>query len=244
MKKILAAALVLASAVCRGADEGRVRGIQPQGLRYAEADRPFLPKKAPEARVAVDVRVLPGKNMPFVKAVVDGRECSLLFDTGATHTTFDTGFLKRELPGAKLENVVLSGTTNVEGAPKLFRVGTLKIGGAEFGGFDAMALDIAHLTSGIGAKVDGVLGMNVIGRVPVLVSLGSGTAVFVPGADDMGGFGAGISRIASQPFTVALAPTYRGKRFGVIVDSASSLTFLNRALGWPSSESRADMSEK
>ena len=27
----------------------------------------------------------------------------------------------------------------------------------------------------------------------------------------------------------------------MIVDSASSLTFLNRALGWPSSESRADI---
>ena len=209
--------------------------VESRGVRVKPFDVPFVPATAPKARASAKLDVLKGRNMPFVAATLEGRKCNLLFDTGATHTTFDIGFVRRELPEAKLEAVVLAGATNVEGAPRIFRVGSMKLGDAEFGGFSAMALDISHLVPGIGAKVDGIVGMNVIGRVPSLVSLGSGEVVFAPGQDDLAGFGKGIARSVDDPFSVAVAPSYGGKRFALIVDSASSLTFLGRSLGWPSS---------
>ncbi len=206
-----------------------------------DADRPFIPKTAPAARAAAKLSVLPRKNMPFVSAEIDGRKCSLLFDTGATHTTFDIGFVRRELPDAKLGEVMLAGTTNVEGAPRIFHARSLRMGDAEFGEFEAMALDISHLMPGIGVKVDGIVGMNVIGRVPALVSLGTGKVVFNPAREERAAFGRGIARVKGHPFSVALLPTFGGRRFPLIVDSASTLTFLGKSLGWPSAERKVEI---
>ena len=74
---------------------------------------PFLPETAPTNDTPVAVRVL-GNNMPIVRGEVDGKPCTLLFDTGATHTTLDKGFVERELKDHKIEKVVLAGVTNVE----------------------------------------------------------------------------------------------------------------------------------
>ena len=106
---------------------------------------PFLPETAPTNDTHVAVRVL-GNNMPIVRGEVDGKPCTLLFDTGATHTTLDRGFVERELKEHKLEKVVLAGVTNVEGLPSLVHAGSFKVGVAEFGDFDVMVLDISHFS--------------------------------------------------------------------------------------------------
>ncbi len=237
-------ALVLCIVLCVTAENGTVlrnESAGTSGVRLAAADIPFVPATAPKSQVSAKLNVLERKNMPFVEATLDGRKCNLLFDTGATHTTFDVGFIRRELSDRKLDNVMLVGTSNVKGAPKVFQVSSLKIGDAEFGHFTSMALDMSHLVQGIGVKVDGIVGMNVIGRVPTFVSLGSGRVVFVPGPDVRRGFGKGILRSVENPFSVALSPSFRGKRFPIIVDSASSLTFLSKSIGWPSSKKSVDI---
>ena len=226
MKKVLSLVLALAcpGLVVAGED----------GVRFSAADRPFLPKGAPKVQAAVKLRILPGKNMAFADATLEGHACTLLFDTGATHTTFDIGFIRRELPNVKLEVVSLAGESNVEGAPKIFHARSLKLGEAEFREFDAMALDISGLTSGIGVRVDGVIGMNVIGCVPALVSFGADRVVFMPGKEECDGFGEGIARFRGDPMSVAVVPTIGDKKFGLIVDSAATFTFLDKSLGWPS----------
>jgi len=227
MKKSLAV-IILSLAVSASADT-------------SEADRPFVPEAAPKSRVVVPLSVLPRKNMPFVTGTLGGKKCNLLFDTGATHTTFDIGFVRRELPETKLGEVMLAGKTNVAGAPKIFHVSSLRLGDAEFREFEAMALDISHLMPGIGVKVDGIVGMNVIGRVPALASLGSGKAVFNPAQEETADFGKGIAREKGHPFSIALLPTFNGKQFPLIVDSAASLTFLSKSIGWPSSKESVDI---
>ena len=213
----------------------------PSEARAAAAGGKFLPAGAPTNEVRVAVRVLEN-NMPLVDCLVDGRPCTLLFDTGATHTTLGRAFVARELPDRKLEKVVLGGETNVEGAPSLFRVASLKVDAAEFSDFDMMALDLSHLPSGIGAKVDGVLGMNVIGRVPVMVSLGSREAFFLPARRRLGGFTNSVARVMSDPLSIALVATLGARRFGVIVDSGATFSFLGQDTGWPASEERAGIS--
>lgn len=207
-----------------------------------DANKPFVPISAPSSRTVVRLTVLPQKNMPFVSATLNGKKCNLLFDTGATHTTFDIGFLQRELPGIKLGEVMLAGKSNVRKAPKIFHADSLKLGNAEFAEFKAMALDISHLMSGIGVRVDGIVGMNVIGCVPTLVSLGSKKAVFNPNQSERSAFGKGIARMKERPFSVALSPSFNGKQFPLIVDSAASLTFLSKAIGWPTAKKTVELS--
>ena len=235
--KLVLPVLVMAAVSCCGAGaESSEAGGRPAALPRdpMAAHRPFMPAVAPKEPARAELRILPGKNMALVRATLEGRECTLLFDTGATHTTFDIGFLRRELPEKKLGDVMLAGTTNVEGAPKIFAVRSLKIGDASFAGFYGMALDMSHLGNGIGAKVDGILGMNVIGRVPALVSFGASKVVFAPGKDDVAGFGEGIARIAGDPFSVAMEAAKGERKFELIVDSASTFTFLGKSTGWPS----------
>ena len=211
------------------------------GVRVSPHDAPFIPKVVPGTQTVVRVSVLKGKNMPLVRAKLDGRDCTLLFDTGATHTTIDIAFVRRELPDAKLEKVALGGMTNVEGAPMLFPAASLKLGDAEFRDFDVMALDLSGLGPGIGTPVDGIVGMNVIGATPFLLSLGEGRAVFRPDETERAGFKEGIARYADDAMSVAMTPVYGGKMFGLIVDSAASLTFLDKSLGWPSTGEREEI---
>lgn len=226
MKQVLSLVLALMCFALVGAEEG--------GVRFSASDKPFIPKGVPKAQASVKLRILPGKNMAFASATLEGRECNLLFDTGATHTTFDIGFIRRELPNVKLEGVTLGGVSNVEGAPKVFHAHSFNLGDAEFREFDAMALDISGLTSGIGVKVDGVIGMNVIGCIPALVSFGARKVVFMPDKEECDGFGEGIARFRGDPMSVAMVPTIGDKKFGLIVDSAATFTFLDKSLGWPS----------
>lgn len=228
MKKI-SAAMMLILAVSASAD-------------ISDPNKPFVPAARPKSRAVAQLNVLPRTNMPFVSGELNGKKCNLLFDTGATHTTFDIGFLQRELPETKLGEVMLAGKTNVRNAPKIFHADSLKLGNAEFGEFKAMALDISHLMPGIGVKVDGIVGMNVIGCVPTLVSLGSKKAVFNPNQSEQSAFGKGIARMKERPFSVALSPSFNGKQFPLIVDSAASLTFLSKAIGWPTAKKTVELS--
>jgi len=202
---------------------------------------PFLPETAPTNDTPVAVCVL-GNNMPVVRGEVDGKPCTLLFDTGATHTTLDRGFVERELKNHKIEKVVLAGVTNVEGSPSLVHAGSFKVGAAEFRDFDVMVLDISHLHKGVGEKVDGIVGMNVVGRVTTLVSLGAGEVVFAPARARLAGFADAVDRAASDPFSIALKARYGGREIPLIVDSAASMTFLGRETGWPETDAKAEIS--
>lgn len=201
---------------------------------------PFMPLYAPtgEVRVAIDVR--PGNNMPVVKCAIEGRPLTMLFDTGATHTTLDEGFVRRELPDRTLEKVMLAGITNVEQAPSLFHADSFKVGDAEFSDFSVMVLPLGHLESSVGVKVDGIIGMNVIGRVWTLVSFGAGEAYFMPArarvvGEGSLGFSKQAPRIAQDPFSVLLKATHADRPFTLIVDSAASITMLSESVGWPAS---------
>ena len=70
--------------------------------------------------------------MPLVEAEVDGAKCTFLLDTGATHTTFDLAFVKKNLPNATLTPVAMMAETNVEGAPRYMRVKSMKLGSADY----------------------------------------------------------------------------------------------------------------
>lgn len=205
------------------------------------ADDPFWADKAPESECKVAVKVNPGNNMPLVEAEVEGVKCTLLVDTGATHTTFDMSFVKRNMPDKELVPVMLTAESNVEGAPRFMKVKSLKIGDAEFGEFGAMALDISHLPSAVGAKVDGILGMSTLGRVPCLISLGSGEMAFVPGRETTEGFERPVKRSLSDPMSVLLPVKFGERTVELLVDSGCSKSFLSSDTLWPTTGEAADM---
>ena len=202
---------------------------------------PFWAATAPRKECRVHLKVLPRNNMPLVEAEVDGAKGTFLLDTGATHTTFDLAFVKENLPQAKLTPVAMMAESNVAGAPRYMRVKSMKLGAAEFCDFGAMTLDISHLHASVGAKVDGILGMSTIRRVPCIVSFGAGEVVFVPGKESLAGFGRPVQRSLSDPMSVLLPVKFGDRTVEVLVDSGASFTFLSRETGWPTTGEAANV---
>lgn len=194
----------------------------------------FIPRETPgePAHAALAAGI---NGMRFVRCELNGKPCTMLFDTGATHTTFDINFVKRELPGEKLIATVDTGNTNVSQDLSVFHVASLKVGDALFGDFSAIAIDLSRMPSPEGEKLDGVLGMNVIGATRTLLSFGRSEAVFGLGKEAREGFEHPAMRRNDRfDFTILLAAS-RGdaKPFPVMVDSASTWTFLSKDSGWP-----------
>ena len=202
---------------------------------------PFRSAKAPQKECRVRLKLLPRNNMPLVKAEVDGAKGTFLLDTGATHTTFDLAFVKKNMPHTTLTPVAMMAESNVDGAPRYMRVKSMKFGAAEFCDFGAMALDISHLHTSIGAKVDGILGMSTIGRVPCIIAFGAGEVVFAPCKESLAGFGHLVQRSLSDPMSVLLPVKFGDRNFEVLVDSGASFTFLSRDTGWPTTGEAANV---
>lgn len=197
---------------------------------FAHGADPLTPAKIPLAPCSAKLESAHGA-LPIVKCELNGKPCNLIFDTGATHTTFDINFVKREFPETQFQALVMGGdaTTNVGQQPQIFHVSTLKVGEAEFGDFTAMALDMGAF------GVDGILGFNVIGSTRVVISFSSGKVEFGLGKDARKGFSAPAMRVVNplEPTTVTLSADCGKGPFELFIDSGSSWTLLPKDCGWP-----------
>ena len=181
--------------------------------------------------VHVPLAVRPGNNMHLVDASVDGVPCRMLVDTGATHTTFDLGFVTNRLPKAELQTVEVRGTTNVKAAPRFFPYATFKLGGHAFSSKGAMAIPLEALAPSVGERVDGILGMSDLSSVDFI--LRDRELVFAPSEAERKGFGPDVRKggDAYRPF---VAGTHGGREIPFLIDSGSSFTFVKEGLWKPS----------
>ncbi len=86
---------------------------------------------------------------------------AMLLDTGSDATVFDVSLADR------LPEAVLHDGETVRGAEgeeleiaKQLRVDSLRVGGMELGGFDAVLFDLTHLGNALGEPIDGVMGFQ------------------------------------------------------------------------------------
>lgn len=183
---------------------------------------------------AAKLDVQPRNGMPLVEAEVDGVKCTLLADTGASHTTLDLNFVTNRLSGVELKEVELIGNTNVAMAPKFASVGKLKIGETVLEVDGAMALDLGHLSASVGKRVDGILGMNHIRQKPCLISLKRGEMKWDPEEAETEGFKRVRVRDRGNTYEIlAIGPN--GRRMALLVDTGSSFTFVSSQL-WEAGE--------
>lgn len=189
---------------------------------------------------AVELIVQPHNGMALVEGLVDGTSCTLLVDTGASHTTLDLGFVTNRLAGAALREVELVGRTNVASAPKFVETKALTIGEMTFKTEGLMALDLSHLSGAVGRRVDGILGMNHLRETPCILSLKRKTLTWNPPRAEYARFIPLNVRDCGTTFEV-LTTTPTGARVALLVDTGSTFSFLDEAL-WPAAEEEVKMS--
>lgn len=123
---------------------------------------------------SIVLRQDPASGLLLVSAWINGKPCTLIVDTGTTHTVFDTQFIQRNFPGSPRSPICLQPGSNVISSPEAFAVGTLRLGESVQRSFFAVVMDISSLRSALGAPVDGILGMNSLGIAPFVISASQG----------------------------------------------------------------------
>lgn len=180
---------------------------------------------------AADLTVVEQNGMALTAASVDGVACTLLVDTGASHTTLDLGFVTNRLPKAELQEVQLLGRTNVSGGPKFVKTSQLTVGEATFSIEGLMALDLGHLSGAVGRRVDGILGMNHLREKPCVLSLKRKKLLWMPNETERTGFRPVLTRDRGTAFEL-IVKLPDGKLEPLLVDTGSTFTFLHKSL-WP-----------
>lgn len=178
-----------------------------------------------------------------VRAELEGKPCVLLVDTGASHSTWDRDWVRRNLPETPLRPIAVEGETNVREALAVFPVTRLKVGGSEFGRFLGVAVPLAHLSRSVGAEVAGILGMNVMGQAPFRLSVKDARlewragqtpppgAVRLPVGQDQG----------DNCFYLKAQSGTGSKPFAVLLDSGANVTVMPQGQ-WPEEGGAADLS--
>lgn len=186
------------------------------------------------------ITIVPGNNMPLIDVELDGVKATLLLDTGASHTTLDYGFVKTALPNAPLQQIAITGSTNVAVAPKLVGVKTITVEGMKLEGEMVMTIDLSHLGTAIGRPVHGILGMNHLGLYPSIVSLKKGTIKWNPTNEELAGFHPLMARKTGTTFEI-MTKTPNGKFAAMLLDTGSTFTFVTPDV-WEESEENIAMS--
>lgn len=185
------------------------------------------------------ITVVPGNNMPLVDVELDGVKATLLLDTGASHTTLDYGFVTSSLPAAPLQEIEITGSTNVAVSPKLVGVKTIMVEGKELEGELVMTIDLSHLSKAVGRPVHGILGMNHMGLYPSIISLQKGTITWEPTKEDLVGFHPTMARKTGTTFEI-MTKTPSGKFAAMLLDTGSTFTFVTPDV-WEESEESVEM---
>ena len=192
-------------------------------------------------QLVVPLEVGEGNGLQLVKGSLDGVPCTMIFDTGATHTSFDLDFVTNAFPKAELIEIGLAGTSNVNVLPRLMKTQSLKVGEMDYQGFPVMVIPFPGLSNRVGRKVDGILGMDIIRRMPMIISVKDRKLVINP--EKVEGFGPAL-KFDFSDFDGSPKVFYKGKDGALrsmLIDSGSSFTILTKPEDWTAAGEAIDL---
>ncbi len=194
----------------------------------------FTPSVLTPQNNPVSLETTPRYGLITLQATLNGTPCTLLFDTGASHTTFDRDFIEKAFPETTFYPLALGGDTNVREHPSAFAIRTLTIGNTELKDFYGVALPLSHLSEQMGLHIDGILGINVMGYTPFILDVERGRVQWLPpSARPIDALAVPMVK-ESDKLTLRLLgrTSQEGTPFPILIDSGSSYTFF-AANQWP-----------
>ncbi len=187
-----------------------------------------------------------GNNLQTLQATINGIPCTLLFDTGATHTTFNRSFIKKHFPNAPLLGDLAFQNTNVAMPTERFHVERLTLGNTDLCDFTAIVVPLDHLSKAVGTPIDGILGMNNIRYAPLIMALKDGWIAWSPNLPKRPSAIPLPNAPHPNPLTLTLyahsgAPQSPRVGYPLLVDTGSSYTFVPEEC-WPAADQTIAMS--
>lgn len=131
----------------------------------------------------IDSRPLPlsGSHLFIVEVKVEGVPAKMLVDTGASHTTLDLNWVRKQFPNARVQLVPVGGSGGPYGFAQnsvpLMPLERFEIGGNRFADFLTPLVDLSGLRMALPElkEVVGVLGMNTLGAAPCRIAFNKRT---------------------------------------------------------------------
>lgn len=138
------------------------------------------PLTIPESLVRERFSVARGGDFLLVPVAIGGRDCTFLVDTGFTLTTLEASLL----PGRPRERLIARGPDG-DGSIDLFDPPEARVGGSNLRQLPVVGrLDLTAIREASGYPIDGILGMDFLGRHVVHIDFDRGELVLlraVPG---------------------------------------------------------------
>ncbi len=195
------------------------------------AQNPFTAKTTFRGLNELPLTVHPTNLLQTLQAELNGVPCTLLFDTGASHTTFDRGFIEKHFPTLKQYAIQVNADTNVKTQPTVVGIASLTLGKAELTDFYAMTLPLEHL----GIKVDGILGMNSMAYAPFILDIGAQKVTWQPKGTSLPDGAVALPTLQVGSETIRVVAQIGDETLPVLIDSGSSYTFFPKGL-WHEAE--------
>lgn len=175
----------------------------------------------------------------IVQCRLNGIPCNLIVDTGASHTTFDAAFIRQHFPAMVMQDIEVNPGTNVKEAPKLFPAASFSMGGMEIGNFYGMVLNLTPIRKANKTRIDGILGMNYLAFLPFRISAGNAFLQFLPQTNAISEPLFPLNAILRESGTFDILCSLNGKKFPLLLDSGSSLSFAPASV-WPEDAQAAE----
>jgi predicted aspartyl protease len=143
--------------------------------------RDFAPQHCP-AQVSPHIPLVAFTNasdVVCVTAFANGRQGLFVLDTGCPFTVLNRDYV-RDLDLTPWSVAKSSFEWNVTGYLGLTRLDSLTVGDDTFEKFAVFVIDMSHFTKKLGTRLDGIIGMNILGLTGCAVSLDKGWASLDP----------------------------------------------------------------
>lgn len=157
----------------------------------------------------------------LVTCLVNGQPMRMMLDTGATHTVLHKESAEKIKNAQWLDTSMIRFAGNAEQKPQMM-LGSLMAGSANTPIFPFIVMDLSATRSMMAEKMDGILGMDVLGQLPFTFDLRKNTCYW--GIPTNGGSLVPLYAKPDGTGRVVVQAKCAGKELEMVLDTGSSIT--------------------
>ncbi|MEG0723109.1 MAG: aspartyl protease family protein [Akkermansia sp.] len=196
----------------------------------AEDTTSFIPATSTVSDEILPLQKNPGTNLLLLQGLVNGTPCTLLVDTGASHTTFDADFIRRNFPKIHTMDIQKAGKSNVTAPARAFHIDELSFGNNRHCNFYGIILDLSAISHAMNIQLDGILGRNNLRVAPFLLSARNKSLQWLNSCPQLENLKQTKLRVSQSPqgaILVHARPKNQDADISLLMDTGASITCIN-----------------